>query len=331
MNHNFTVSDLKLFEQIAKLNEDKLKLVLANHLRKKYKKVIETPDYIFAEGNIPIALAAHLDTVFSAPPSEIYFDQNKGTIWSPQGLGADDRAGVFIILQILKTGMRPSIIFTTGEETGGFGAFELAKLDNPFPGLKYIIQLDRHGSDDCVFYDCNNNDFVDYIESFGYIWNFGTYTDICELCPSWGVAGVNLSVGYRNEHSCIETLFVRPLMATLSKVKKMLADCENVNKFDYIPGNWYNPQNYLLPCNGNDPIKCNHCHKYYIPEDMFAVVKFGGKIVYYCPECLSSDGIAWCESCGNPYEKLSPEAPDTGLCDICAELGEKNVGIKTAN
>ena len=34
--------------------------------------------------------------------------------------------------------------------------------------LKYIIELDRRGSDDCVFYQCDNHEFDAYVEKFGF-------------------------------------------------------------------------------------------------------------------------------------------------------------------
>ena len=102
------------------------------HLRKIYPTVLETKDYICAEGVIPIALVAHMDTVFFKPATTIYYDRQKNTMWSPMGLGADDRAGVFAIIQILQSGLRPHIIFTTDEEKGCLGAEALAKTECPF-------------------------------------------------------------------------------------------------------------------------------------------------------------------------------------------------------
>ena len=96
----FKNSELRTFEQLASLRQSSLKKVLASFLKKHYKKVVHTKDYIFAEGTIPIALTAHMDTVFKQPPQEIFFDPVKNVMWSPEGLGADDRAGIFAIVQI---------------------------------------------------------------------------------------------------------------------------------------------------------------------------------------------------------------------------------------
>ena len=100
----FKNSELKTFEQLASLRQSSLKNVLASFLKKHYSKVVHTNEYIIAEGDIPVALTAHMDTVFKFPPDEIYFDSRKNVLWSPDGLGADDRAGVFALTQYMNIG-----------------------------------------------------------------------------------------------------------------------------------------------------------------------------------------------------------------------------------
>lgn len=327
----FKNSELKTFEQLASLNQSSLKKVLASFLKKHYSKVIHTQDYIFAEGDIPIALVAHMDTVFKVPPHEIFYDERHNVMWSPQGLGADDRAGIFAIVQIIRSGLHPHIIFTTDEELGAIGASKLAELDCPFSDLRYLIQLDRRGSDDCVFYDCDNQDFVNYVENFGFTWNFGSFTDISELCPAWEIAGVNLSVGYRDGHSETEVLFVGQLLSTINKVKKMLNDANNAPQFKYIPsktrdyyyyaGGWYNWGRDIYG-HSDGAMKCHNCKKYYMEEEMFPVVMLDKTTKFYCPDCLV-DKVSWCEVCNSAFEKYSPEAPDSGICPLCKDLKEK--------
>ena len=333
----FKNSELKTFEQLASLKQSSLKKVLASFLKKHYPKVIHTKEYIFAEGDIPIALVAHMDTVFKAPPEEIFFDPVKNVMWSPDALGADDRAGIFAIVQIIRSGLKPHVIFTTDEEIGGLGASKLAELDCPFSDLKYLIELDRKGSNDCVFYDCENPKFTEYVESFGFEYNFGTYTDICEFCPTWKIAGVNLSIGYRDEHSVSEVLFVGRMYSTIEKVKKMLADAVNLTEpFEYIPSptrynyaygmNWYDWGSSVY---GHDVSKCRQCKKYFMEEELFPVVMLDKTTAFFCPDCLV-DHVGWCKECQSAYQKYSPEAPSEGICPLCEDLKEKktNAAIK---
>mgnify|MGYP002508472230 FL=1 len=83
--------DYRLFERLVSLSQKEMHKAMTQYLRAKYESVIVTKDYIVAEGKIPIALVAHMDTVFKTPVSNLYYDQRKGVLWSPEGLGADDR------------------------------------------------------------------------------------------------------------------------------------------------------------------------------------------------------------------------------------------------
>ena len=199
--------------------------------------------YIIAEGDLPICLCAHMDTVFPIPPKDIYFDSEQSIMWSPQGLGADDRAGIYCIINLLEMGFKPSIILTDLEEYGGKGADALvAKYPTcPFQKCKALIQLDRQGENDSVFYECDNVEFENKINSYGFKTDFGSFTDISIIAPTWEIAAVNLSVGYKNEHQYIETLNLKQCHATINKVSKMLKDCNNWGYYVYIPLVYLNP------------------------------------------------------------------------------------------
>lgn len=227
----------KLMKYLCGLSQTALKQTLYNFLKKKYDKITCTDAYLIAEGTIPICLVAHLDTVFKTLPNEIFYDQEQKVMWSPQGLGSDDRAGVYAILDIVEAGYRPSIIFTTDEEVGGIGAQELCLdyKDCPFLGLKAIIELDRQGKEDCVFYECDNPDFEKYIQQFGFKPDFGSFSDISFIAPEWGVAAVNLSVGYIDEHTTNERLYTEHLDLTIARVKQILDKVDTMPSFAYIP------------------------------------------------------------------------------------------------
>lgn len=326
-----TQQDQKILEMLINSNQRKTKAIVSNYLKKHYSKIIETNEYVFAEGDIPIALVAHMDTVFEDSifryGRELFYDEKKNVMFSPHGAGFDDKAGIFAIIQIIRSGYHPHIIFTTDEEKGAVGAAKLAKLDCPFPGVKYFIQLDRRGSNDCVFYDCDNLEFIDYVEKFGFEYNYGSFTDISELCPAWGVAGVNLSVGYRDEHSESEVLFVGQLLSTIKKVKRMLEVAEQAPVFKYIPmvskASWYGWGKGI-----GDIAKCHHCKKYFLEDEMFPTIMIDKSTEFYCADCIV-DHVAWCNSCGNTFQKYSPEAPGTGVCPICIELEEKAANDKS--
>lgn len=304
------INDYKLFTSLVKLSPQGLLRLLNKYVNKRYENVISTKDYLVAIGDIPIALVAHVDTVFTDLPKSIYYDKDKGVLWSPEGLGADDRAGVFAIIKILQTlNKRPTIIFTTDEELGGLGAEKLIKDFPvcPIKDLKYLIQLDRRGTNDCVFYDCANADFIRYVEGFGFIQNFGSFSDISILCPQWKIAGVNLSIGYENEHSYCETFHLNPWFATVEKVKRMLS-VEEIPFFEYIEDFYYlkgfNKDSWYYKT-------CDNCGKGFEEFELFPTLTKRKKIKYYCPDCCV-DQVEWCDVCGTAFQKHLSSCPKCG-------------------
>lgn len=330
----FTEKDYKLFKSLAGLSQKSLKGTMSDFLKRKYPKVEIAKEWIMAEGDIPVAVVAHLDTVFKVPATDIFYDKEQGVMWSRQGLGADDRAGVFAILKIIQAGLRPTVIFTTDEELGCLGADAFIKAVPDAPeGLKYVIQLDRRGEVDCVFYDCDNKKFENYVESFGFITNFGSFSDISVICPCWGIAGVNLSVGYEGEHHETEILRTGPLMATIAKVKKMLQET-SIPEFEYIPSKtswWYNAGGSVKMYYGgpyesdwwrdDDTVYCAGCKKEFSEFETISARGADGKIVHFCPDCCT-DHVQWCHKCGEPFVI---EPGDTRkLCKDCEKENGKH-------
>ena len=83
-----------------------------------------------------------------------------------------------------------------------------------------------------------------------FVETWGTFTDISYLCPAWGVAGVNLSVGYEDEHSAIETLHVNAWQATFEKVKNILSEEEFLISRVYSNGLFSNLWWHFKPLGG---------------------------------------------------------------------------------
>lgn len=219
------------------MSQEKLMVELQAELQKYYKtvKTNKVKSFLIAKGEIPVFLIAHLDTVYPSPREimTIYYDQEQEVMWSPDGLGTDDRAGVTMIMWMLKnTNYRPYILFTTEEETNLYGAYCAAELDiSP----NFVIELDRQGRGESVYYNCNNKEFEEYINSFGFHTCKGSYTDISVLCPSWKCAGVNLSVGYYDEHTYCEYWSKADFLYTYTRLLDILKDNESKHRFKYIP------------------------------------------------------------------------------------------------
>lgn len=322
-------NEIKSLEQICQLSQKSLMSVMKKLLSKYFTSTIYTQDYLIGVGDIPVAIVAHMDTVFPKSPTDIFYDKQKNVMWSPTGAGFDDRAGVYAIIRLLSKGYKPTIILTTDEERGALGAEKLIKdFPQPTMELKYIIELDRRGSTDCVFYECANLKFEDYIESFGFVTNWGTFSDISVICPAWKIAGVNLSIGYENEHSTSEHLFVGHMLATIQKVEKILNDINNVKPFKYIPDVWAGQRYQWDSLYGiskedwdswHNTEQCIYCGYKDVEYNMIPVKSDSSQTtLFVCPECASaSENIGWCPCCGEAFFDIDNNGNCEKLCTDC--------------
>ncbi len=214
---------------LLKMTQFEVKAFCNSYLKQYGYRPISMNGFLYAEGDIPVALVAHMDTV-KAPPKHVRHEF--GVMTADTGLGADDRAGVYGILHLVNRGFRPTIILLEDEEIGCIGAGKFAKSGLDLD-VNFFIELDRRGADDAVFYDCDNPEFTKFITSFGFEEQFGSFSDISEICPVYKTAGVNLSVGYYGEHTVKEILVVNELLQTLRKVENILNNVPNTS-FEYI-------------------------------------------------------------------------------------------------
>jgi hypothetical protein len=304
-----------LLRAILPLEQEKLHDYLFMVLNDYYEadNIIEADgEYLFAKGNIPVLLCAHLDTVHKIKPieEEIYFDQEKQVMWSPGGIGGDDRCGVFIILNLIFQGYKPHIAFTWNEEIGGVGARSLSlsldpnRLDVP---INFAIQLDRKGHQESVYYDLDSKPFENYINGFGFKTAIGTYTDICEICPEWGIAGVNLSAGYLHEHTSRELILLNTLEDTMNKVSQILEDqVANPKPFEYKEL----PKTYTNFLNNKGVVSTTNNNYYY--EDYYYGHGYEDEDDYY------DNGKYHCIYCGKPT-KIENFCQYQGYEDFCID------------
>lgn len=188
-------------------------------------------NYILVEGEAPIMLVAHLDTVHKEPVKIICKSKGGKILMSPQGIGGDDRCGVYALNSAYtRSEVKPWLLFTCNEEIGGGGASAFVKdydagfLPSDLDTIKAIIEIDRRGKDDAVYYDCDNIEFEDYITSKGFTTAWGSFSDISLIAPAMGIAAVNLSSGYYNAHTQHEYIDKQELNNTIGKVLSIVND-----------------------------------------------------------------------------------------------------------
>ena len=178
---------------------------------------IAAPDYLVTDFHrIPVPMiCVHLDTVSLYPPK--LFKCEHGIITAPGSvcLGADDRAGVWIALEMIKQGTLTPFEygFFMGEEIGGIGSGAYADTK---PNHTCYIGLDRAskgGKQNLATYGYDSQELID---CFPYPESYGTMSDCSVLADATNTPCVNLSVGYDFEHTPKEQLNIAQMIETLN-------------------------------------------------------------------------------------------------------------------
>ena len=81
---NLSDNNFNTLTDLMQVSQASLLKIMKNYLANKYSEVIATDEYVLAKGNIPIALVAHMDTVFKQLPQEFFYDNKQCVLWSPQ-------------------------------------------------------------------------------------------------------------------------------------------------------------------------------------------------------------------------------------------------------
>lgn len=222
MNNNFI--------KICKMEQMQLKMYLAKELSKYYKNVISQDGFLYVKGKDKVCLTAHMDTVHANVVEDyyVYKDGEKTIVSSPQGIGGDDRCGIYMILRILATTKyRPTIIFCEDEEVGGIGSrkFTNTKFIKDLEKMYFLIELDRKGSNDLVYYSDENELFHTYLEELtGYKMDWGSFSDISTLSPACKISSVNISCGYYNAHTTSEYVVMEEMENSIKTTIKIIED-----------------------------------------------------------------------------------------------------------
>lgn len=163
---------------------------------------------------------------------------------SIQCLGADDRVGVKTILDILETGLRPHILFTTDEEVGCVGSRKAVE-ENALEGLKMasmLIQIDRGVHErswhEMVTYDFDPESHKEIFDELRktYTMATGSYTDVAVLGPHLDKPIVNVSASYMHEHTTDEFINLDAYKYNTQGLIKFIewAQKQDTSKWKYV-------------------------------------------------------------------------------------------------
>jgi hypothetical protein len=311
----------------------------------------DTSSYIYAKGTDPYMLVAHLDTVHKDKCKNINYtflkDKSKDRmitkLSSPQGIGGDDRCGVILILSLLyNTNVRPSILFTCGEEIGGLGAREFTRTIKDIND-NFIIEFDRKGCNDVVRYSDDSMELTKALEEFGFKTSYGSFSDISIIAPHYGVSAVNLSSGYYNAHTVSEYVVLEDMedilnmsymFLTSDKVNVKYKYKERVYSYSssYTPsysswGSYYSSRRdeYIPPRNQlslfDDRYSCDLCGNILESEDLIETSD-GSFVCRLCADHLVDSGdYVKCPDCSTLIYK--DDAAD-GFCIYCGHVFEND-------
>ena len=183
------------------------------------------------KGSIGIlpCVAAHIDTVHPLCPVEIV--QHDGILFGIDeleqrtGIGADDKAGVFICLELLERFDNIAVALFASEEIGCVGAHHASAAWCGDVG--YVIEFDcpGHGllsytsSGTRLF--ANGGEFIQtavpVLQAHGLTrWQHHPFTDVMVLRERFGFSCLNLSCGYHNWHASDEYVVLNEVEAALA-------------------------------------------------------------------------------------------------------------------
>ena len=209
------------------------------HLLNKDLKEDEFGNLFIKIGESDAMFTSHLDTATKALCEVNHiFEKNIIKTDGKSILGADDKAGVTIMLYMIEHNIPGLYYFFVGEEMGGIGSADLAiSKHKNLKGINKCISFDRRGYKSVIthqmFESCCTDTFADALtEAFNEQGmefekdNTGIFTDSAHFI---GVIDecTNISVGYFNEHTKREH-------QNITYLEKLCKVCTNIN-WDNLP------------------------------------------------------------------------------------------------
>jgi len=251
-------------------------------------------------------------------------------------LGADDGAGVLVLLALIEAVVPAYYIFTRGEERGGIGATYLAeKHPELLRQFDRAIAFDRKGTSSVISHQgygrCCSDAFADALSDaltddvLMYAPDeTGVYTDTAEFV-SFIPECTNISVGYINEHTTKETQDLTHLKALIAHVLTIDWDALPTErdpkvKDKYAYGGGYSNYDY------NYNYNYNHNHNFNVtPDSAFAITDYNSEAYGACEAALhhDPDDLIYMMCC-----VVNPADPDElyeMVWDVpCGEVNVKN-------
>ena len=181
-------------------------------------------------------LTCHLDQVQKVHSADFEVRQDGDMLfgWSEQnqqreGLGADDKNGIYICLRCLEMCSRLKVFMSVGEEKGCIGS---NRADMSFfHDSLYVLEPDCKGNEEIHVnlrgIPCASNEFVKALkaEENGYVITEGKSSDILSLTLNGiGVSCANIPAGYHQPHKDDEYTIISELEHSLDYISSFISN-----------------------------------------------------------------------------------------------------------
>lgn len=269
-------------------------------------------------------LMAHLDTVAHFPPYKYEIREKGDTLmlskWAKTAcLGGDDRAGVYIMLQLIASEHfeRYTYCFFKDEETGCIGSTQFSGTEE-FKDLETetscFIGIDRKcspGRPEIAQYGCDSDDLdkvlIEQLPEFNF--SYGSFTDCSTLSEDsiLQIPCFNITAGYQNEHTKKETIHIPSMMGSLEALMRLdvpdkqfkyeekvhfyygrsgvnygdWRGYEDGDEWDIQTQSWESPTTGVMA--DAIPIRCDLCHEH------AALFEDPTQSLYICEECYRTE------------------------------------------
>lgn len=182
-------------------------------------------------------VAAHLDEIHDPCEREIVIEGDKiftvNRLWNRVGCGADDKNGLWVIINLLHSEPILKVaLFVQEERTGDIPGCRGARACDLsfFSDVKFVLECDRKGCSDVVYIGKGETllcerDFIpqNLLDYYGYEMVRGGKTDVVELkMRGLEIPMCNIGCGYYDAHKNSEYIMFSELQNCLSFVRDII-------------------------------------------------------------------------------------------------------------
>lgn len=233
LNKFADLSKNSIFIKPKKAQHEDHASVLVPGTRKDKVLLVAHADTVWHDAKILSVAFGEDHAMFYSDNREKFVNKRGDAIVDGKGIGADDRAGCAALWAMRDMGH--SLLIVNGEEHGCLGSSFLMSNEEMAAKVQdhqFVVQFDRNGREDLVFYNVGTKKFAQYCENsmpgFKYV-HSPYFSDIGVLCEK--ICGVNVSIGYKNEHTPNEILNLRVWLNTVTRAMSWLSTPSEIPQF----------------------------------------------------------------------------------------------------